>query len=146
MQSLSDPPDQEPPGAASAGEPPQAKPRTGRRATSTIRRELSDKDMTNPAVAKLLLDDVERLEQRVDDLTSVQAQFHAADKSAAVLEHKLNASKSEEIVFGVCTTLAGAALGFAPSVWSQANATGPLILAAGVILLICAVIAKAVKA
>ena len=127
-------------------EPPQAKPRTGRKAIASIRRELSDKDMTNPAVAKLLLDDVERLEQQVNELGNVQVQFHTADKRAAVLEQKLNVSRSQEIVFAVCTTLAGAALGFAPSVWSEANATGPIVLSAGVVLLICAFIAKAVKA
>jgi hypothetical protein len=145
MQKSSDPPDQEPPGTPSAVEPPQAKPRSGRRATASLRRELSDKDMTNAAVAKLLLDDVERLEHQVNELGTVQTLFHAADKRAAILEQKLNVSRSQEIVFAVCTTLSGAALGFAPSVWSESNATGPIVLSAGVVLLICALIAKAVK-
>ncbi len=141
----SDPPDQEPPGITSAVEPPQAKPRSGRRATASLRRELNDKDMTNAAVAKLLLDDVERLEHQVNELGTVQTLFHAADKRAAILEQKLNVSISQEIVFAICTTLSGAALGFAPSVWSESNATGPFVLSAGVVLLICALIAKAKK-
>ena len=120
-------------------------PRTGRKATASLRRELSDKDMTNAAVSKLLLDDVERLENQVNELGNVQTQFHATDKRAAILEQKLNVSRSQEIVFAVCTTLSGAALGFAPSVWSETNATGPIVLSAGVVLLICALIAKVVK-
>ena len=145
MQKSSDPPDQEPPCATSAVEAPQTKPRTGRKSTASLRRELSDKDMTNAAVAKLLLDDVERLEQQINELGNVQGRYHEADKRAAVLEQKLNVSRSQEIVFAVCTTLAGAALGFAPSAWSETNATGPIVLSAGVVLLICALIAKAVK-
>jgi hypothetical protein len=146
MQKSSTPPDQEPPGVTSAVEPPQIKPRSGRKATASLRRELSDKDMTNPAVAKLLLDDVERLEKQVNELYNVQAQYNDADKRAAVLEQKLNASRSQEIVFASCTTLAGTALGFAPSVWSEHNATGPIALSAAVILLITAFFARAVKA
>ncbi len=146
MNQANELPDQEPPGLPGTAEPPPVKAKTGRKAVASIRRELNDKDMTHPAVAKLLLDDVERLEEDNAELAGYRTRFHEADKKAAVFEQKLNVSRSQEIVFGICTTLGGAALGFAPSVWSEASSTGPIVLAAGVILIICGVIAKAVKA
>jgi len=145
MQKADDPPDQEPPGTTSSIEHPYAKPRTGRKATASVRRELSDKDMSNPAVSKLLMDEVERLENQVNELSNVQTRFYAADKRAAIFEQKLNVSISQDIIFAVCTTLSGAALGYAPSVWSKADATGYFVLGTGFVLLICAIIAKAVK-
>lgn len=146
MNASLEPVDQEPPGIPSIAEPPHAKAKTGRKALASLRRELNDKDMTHPAVSKLLLDDVERLELENAHLAGYRSRFHEADKSSAVLDQKLRVSQSQEIVFGICTTLGGAALGFAPSVWIASNSTGPIILIAGAVLIICGGIAKAVKA
>lgn len=139
-------PDQEPTGVPSVAEPPPAKSKVGRKSVASIRRELNDKDMTHPAVAKLLLDDVERLEQDNTDLSSYRGKYHEADKRAAVLDQKLRASTSQEIVFGTCSTLGGAALGYAPAVWNASTSTGQIVLAAGIVLIICGIVAKAVKA
>lgn len=139
-------PDQEPPSAPAGIEPPRAKPKSSRKSTASVRRELTDRDLGNPAVARLLMDDVERLEQEVAQLPELRVSFHEADKRAAVLDQRLKVNTSQEIVFAVCTTLAGAAFGYAPSVWKDPNAFGPMSVAVGVVLLVCAFVAKAVKA
>lgn len=92
------------------------------------------------------MDDVERLEQEVSELPQLRVNFHEADKRAAVLDQRLKQNTSQEIVFGVCTTLAGVAFGYAPSVWKDPSAFGPMAVAVGIILLVCAFVAKAVKA
>lgn len=146
MNKPSELPDQEPPSAPSGVEPPKVKPKSGRKSTASLRRELTDRDLSNPAVARLLMDDVERLEQEVAQLPELRTSFHEADKRAAVLDQRLKVNTSQEIVFGVCTTLAGAAFGYAPSVWKDDSAFGPMSVAVGIVLLVCAFFAKAVKA
>ena len=139
-------PDQEPINAPTGAEPPKPKSKLSRKSTASVRRELTDRDLANPAVARLFMDDVERLEQEVAELPLLRVSFHNADKRAAVLDQRLNQNTSQEIVFGVCTMLAGVAFGYAPSVWKDPSAFGPMALAVGIILLVCAFVAKAVRA
>ena len=60
----------------------------GKQAFQYITRELSDDDLTNPAVLKLLLEERDILANENAELRSYQAQFHGADKKVAVLEEK----------------------------------------------------------
>lgn len=138
------PEDQEPAGSRP---PPGSEPTKGkfrRKALASLRRELSDKELLSPAVQKLLLDEIDRLEDDNTELAGYRSRFYEADKKAAILEQKHTASIAHEIISISCITVGGAAIGFAPSVWST-QPTGAIALAFGVVLVLGGVVAKAVK-
>ncbi len=116
----------------------------GRRAFTNVRRELSDEELSSPAVQRMLIDDIERLEKENFDLLEYQEKFHEADKKAAILEEKLKASVTQEIAFGVCLTLGAASLAYAPSVWTN-QPTGWIAIAFGAFLIIGGIASKVVK-
>ena len=58
-------PDQEP---AGGGVRPVISAEKGRRSFAKLRRELSDDELSSPAVQRLLIDDIERLEREVAEL------------------------------------------------------------------------------
>ena len=89
----------------------------------------------SPAVQRLLIEDLERLERQNAELQDYRVRFHAGDKRVAVLEEKTKKSLAGEIVFGVMITVGAAALGFSPSIWGQQPAGGLLILFGGVLIL-----------
>jgi hypothetical protein len=139
-----EPPDQEPPGPPPVPGPEPAKSKSRRKALSTLRRELSDQELLSPAVQKLLLDEIDRLEEDNTELSGYRGRFHEADKRAAILEHKSRVSAAHEIISISCITIGGAAIGYAPSVWAT-QPSGYIALAFGVVLVVCGVVAKAVK-
>ena len=59
--------------------------RKGRQALSKVRRELSEEEMSSPAVQRMLLDELERLEMEASELREFKDKFHTTDKDAAVL-------------------------------------------------------------
>jgi len=116
----------------------------GRRAFSRLRRELSDEELASPAVQRMLIDDIERLEKENDEAIQYRDRYHQADKKAAILEEKLKASVAQEVIFGVCLTVGSAALGYAPSVWS-AQPSGWISIAFGLVLIVGGIASKVVK-
>ena len=75
----------------------------GRRAFSKLRRELTDEELSSPAVQRMLIDDIERLEKENGRLSDYQDSYYAADKNSAVLNEKLKTSVAQEVIFGVRT-------------------------------------------
>ena len=115
----------------------------GRRAFQNITRELSDDDLTNPAVGKLLLNELDRLEIENDELKDYQDRFYETDKKVAVLQKKNKTNLATQIISGGCFTIGGALLGHGmsePSDWGI-MVCGALVL----IIAIAAIFAKAVK-
>ena len=85
----------------------------GKRTFQNITRELSDKDLTNPAVGKLLLNELDRLEIENDELkkrlenendklSKYREKFHESDKKVAVLQKKNKTHLAAEIISGGC--------------------------------------------
>ncbi len=105
----------------------------GRQSFSKVRRELSDEELSSPAVQRMLIDEIERLERDNTRLGGFQDRFHGADRRVGILEEKLQQSHSGEIIFGVCLTVGAAAMGYAPAAWSN-QPDGWLSLAFGVLL------------
>jgi hypothetical protein len=116
----------------------------GRRAFTNVRRELSDEELSSPAVQRMLIDDIERIEKEKNELSEYQVKFHEADKKSAILEEKVKSSVSQEVIFSVCLTVGSAALGYAPSVWST-QPTGWISIVFGVVLIIGGIASKVVK-
>ncbi|PLX89516.1 MAG: hypothetical protein C0618_01025 [Desulfuromonas sp.] len=134
-------PDQEP---ESSDEGASVTPHKGRRAFINVRRELSDEELSSPAVQRMLIDDIERLEKEKFELSEYQERFHESDKRAAILEEQVKKSLSQEVVFGVCLTVGAASLGYAPAVWSSPP-SGWLAIAFGIILIGGGIASRVVK-
>lgn len=117
----------------------------GRRAFSNLRRELSDEELSSPAVQRLLLDDIDRLEKDNGSLSDYQTSYYEADKKVAVLNEKLKTNIAQEVTFGVCLTIGAALIGFAPSLWLPDKPHGWVSVALGVILIIGGIASKVVK-
>lgn len=142
--STQEPADQEPHGGHVEHGPEPLKTKARRKALSALRRELSEDELKTPAVQKLLLDEIERLEEDNGELIGYRDRFHERDKHAAVLEQKIQRSNAQEIISMSCVIIGGAALGYIPSVWGS-QPTGYIALIFGGLLVIFGVFAKWVK-
>lgn len=133
--------DQEPsPGGAS--EP--AKPKGGRTSFAKLRRELSDDELAAPAVQKLLLDDIDRLENEATSLRDFRDKYHLADKQSAILKEKLTIHVSQEVVHLGCFSVGSASLGYAYNLWNSQPA-GWIAIAFGVVLVVAGIAAKVLR-
>ena len=117
----------------------------GRKAFNNLRRELTDEELTSPAVQRMLIDEIERLEKENNELNQYQVNYHKADKKAAVLEGKLKEKVAVEVIFGVCLTVGAGLIGLAPSIWKPDSPHGWISLVLGGILIIGGIASKVVK-
>jgi len=125
---------------------PAPKGTSGRASFRGARRTLTEDELTQPAVRFMLLDEIERLDERVSKLETFEDKFHIADKQAAVLNEKLTAVISIEVIHSTCMAIGAALLGFAPSMWaSDDQPNGYILLGLGALLVLGGIIAKAVK-
>lgn len=115
-----------------------------RRPFAKLRRELSDEELLSPAVQRLLLDEIEKLDRQVIQLEEYRNKFHEVDKRQAVLEQRIKRSISSDVIFGVCLCVGAAALGYAPSVWSH-QPSGYLSIAIGSILIFGGIVSKLIQ-
>lgn len=114
----------------------------GKQAFQYITRELSDDDLKNPAVGKLLLNEIDRLEIENDELGDYKEQFHEADKKVAVLQEKSKTHLVAEITSVGCIAIGGILIGHGmsePSNWIIG--CGALVFIIGIV----AIVAKVVK-
>ena len=139
-------PDIEPDDAATPGRAAVApKGNSGRRSFSNLRRELTDDELSTPAVQRMLLDEIERLDGECDDLRSTRDKYHSSDKRVGVLEERFKTKISLEIMHVVCFLLSGSALGYAASNWASQPTVSMLALIFGGVLAIAGVVAKVVR-
>lgn len=120
---------------------------------SNIKREISEEDLKSPAVQRILLGEIDKLENRNVDLeftlkTNVsnydilKDKYHERDKQADILNEKLKTHKSQEILYSFCLTSGSIIIGFAKTVWAE---YGVLFLGMGLFLILGGIITKAVK-
>jgi hypothetical protein len=102
---------------------------------------LTDDELSSPAIQRLLLDELDRLEREVSEQSQFRDRYHEADKRASVLEEKVKHWEATEIAHILCLTAGSALIGYAPSVWDHPP-VGYLAIAIGAVLVIGAVIAK----
>jgi hypothetical protein len=112
-----------------------------RPAFAKLRRELTEDELGTPAVQRLLLMEIERLERVETELVGYRARFHDVDKRAAVLAEKGKKWTATEIVHAVCLSVGSALIGYAPSL-SQPGAQR-MAYALGIVLVAGAIFAKA---
>ena len=128
-----------------AGAQPVAPPvPKARKALSRLKRELSDDELSSPGVQKLLVEELERVEEEKRELEKYRDKYHTTDRQVAVLEEKLKRTLAGEVLSSGCLTIGAAALGYAPAVWS-AQPTGWIALAFGVVLVAVGTLARVVR-
>jgi hypothetical protein len=115
-----------------------------RQSFSKLRRELSEDELRSPAVQRLLLEEVERLERQVSELTTYKEKYYVMDKRTAILEQKVKKSIASEVIFGVCLCVGAAALGFAPAVWNN-QPIGYIAIVFGLILIAGGTVSRLVQ-
>lgn len=115
-----------------------------RKSFSKLRRELYEEELNSPAVQKLLIDEIERLERDNTDLADYRDKYYMVDKSKGILEQKLQTNVSQEIISVVCMTVGAASIGYAPALWVN-QPSGWIAIVFGSVLIVSGVVAKAVK-
>lgn len=116
----------------------------GRRSFAGARRELTDEEMANTGVVKILLDDTERLEGECAVLRDYVEKFHLSDKRSAILHEKLKPQTAIDLFSGAALAVGSAMVGFAPGAWKQ-QPTAWMALLLGCVLIIAGIIAKRVS-
>lgn len=116
----------------------------GRRSLSNVRRELSEDELKSPAVQRMLIDEIERLERENVDLRDFRDKYYESDKRASILVEKDKERQSVQVVFVVCLTVGAALLGYAPSLWNN-QPGGMLSIIFGVVLIAGGIVSKVVK-
>ena len=119
------------------------KEKIARKSFSKLRRELNDEESLSPGVQRMLIDEIDRLESQCQENSSYREKYHEVDKRVGVLEEKAKTQISVEIIHIACMTVGAAAIGYAPSIWSSPQ--GWISLVFGAVLVICGLVAKAVK-
>ena len=127
------------------GEPVPAPHIKGRKAFNNLRRELTDEELSSPAVQRMLIDDIERLEKETEKLVGYQDRYYSAEKKAAVLDEKLKVQVAQDVTFGVCLTVGAAILGLAPSLWLPDKPHGWISIGLGVVLIVGGIASKVVR-
>lgn len=111
-----------------------------KRPYSKLTRELSEEDLSNPPVQKFLLGEIDRLEERIQQLEDFEKQFHENDKERAVLEEKLKTSNAYEILYSFCLAFGSGLIGLTPTF--EFADKGWILFVLGVILLFCGILTK----
>jgi hypothetical protein len=110
---------------------------------SKLRRELTDEDLSNPAVQKLLISEIDKLEIRVSDLGIIESKYYQSDKDKAVLEEKLKTINSLEVLYSFCLAIGSGLIGLASLF--EIEKKGWIFLVSGGILIIGGILSKLVK-
>ena len=115
----------------------------GRRSFSRARREMNEEEETQSGVQKMMLDEVDRLENENGALKSFVGRYHDADKKSAVLEEKLTKHHSSEIVYSALMTVGAAAIGYSASAGADGSPDF-VILVFGLVLVIAGIVSKVI--
>jgi len=121
-------------------------PPSGRHAAfRDVRRQLTDDELSSPAVQRLLIGMLDEVDEEREGLGSYVGLYHEADKKAAVLTEKMATHHSIEIFFGVGIGLGGAIIGLAPFFWGVKPVYGIVTAIVGLGLVIGASAGRMVK-
>jgi hypothetical protein len=115
-----------------------------RKALARLKRELSDEELATPGVQKMLVEELERVEEENIDLRAFREKFHEAERRVAVMDEKLKGQMSIEIISTGCIAVGAAALVYVPEAW-KTQPSGWICLVFGAVLTLVGIGAKAVR-
>lgn len=121
---------------------------------SNIQRSISEEDLKSPALQRILLSEVDKLESKTYNLETtlkeslseyniLRDKFHSVDKEKSILEEKLKTNKSQEVLYSFCLTSGSIIIGLAKTVWDKG--LGGIFLTLGLFLIIGGLITKIIK-
>jgi hypothetical protein len=119
-------------------------PRKTRQAYSKVRRELDEGELQNPAVQRLLVNELDRLEEEVDELRHLRRDFSVCDKERAVLKAARKQHIAVQIIKDVCFVTGGVLAGIGPSLW-QSPPYGLTILLVAFALIVCGTVCRIIE-
>ncbi|WP_157633639.1 hypothetical protein [Thioflavicoccus mobilis] len=131
---------------AGEGAVTQVTSKKGRQSFRQVRRELTEDELSSPAAQRLILDELDRLEEENLELKKTRNKFHEVDKRASVLDEKLKKHTALDILSSASLASGSLALGYAPKVWVTGTATGPIFLVIGIVMIAAGIWSKAVRA
>jgi len=121
----------------------------GRKALSQARRVLTEEELSTPGAQKMLLDELDRLEEENGELIQIRGRFYETDKNWAVLAQKLEQGQkddlSTDLIFTGGMTIGGVVLGLLPSLAPLGKPSIWAGAALGVVLIGIGIAAKIVK-
>lgn len=115
----------------------------GRRSLSHVSLELTEGELKNSGVQKLVLDDLYRQIEENEGLRGFQGKFYEADKRAEVLSEKLNKSRALDIMYSGLLTVGAALAGYGATAGPE-QSSNPMLIGLGSILIVAALIARAI--
>ena len=121
---------------------------TKKSAFSNLRRDLSDEDMSSPGTQRLLLRDLDNYEECKIKLEECGRKYHEKDKENAVLNTKLMANSSFDILYSVMLSLGAALIGLVPSIQDKDGGVYYLsfvIGGIGLLILGCGIFTRLIK-
>ena len=134
-----------PGGVAQATEQPTA-PASGRRTSfRDIRRQLSEEELKQTGVQKLVIEDFERAEDECVALRLYVEKYHEADKINAALKEKLKANIAMDVISAVGFAGGGAIVSLAPSIWDAHGLIGILAVVVGLLFIAGSGLAKHIQ-
>lgn len=107
-----------------------------------IKRDLTEEDLKNSAVQRLLLSENDKLGHQVHRLEIIEERFHLIDKECSVLKEKVGNNTSFEIIYTACIAIGSTICGISSIYWAQ---KGYILLLFGLGLIICGILAKIIK-
>lgn len=121
---------------------------------SNIQRSITEEDLKSPAVQRILLSEVDKLENKTNNLEmslkemylengNIRDSFHSVDKEKSILEEKLKTNKAQEVLYSFCLTSGSIIIGLAKTVWDKG--LGGIFLALGLFLIIGGLITKIIR-
>jgi hypothetical protein len=103
-----------------------------------VQRQLDDDELKQSGAQKMLLANLDRAEAQALENRAYVDRFHAADKSAAVLQSRLKTQNALEVLYGVGLAAGGVIVGMTPSMWAY-KPLGPILLGIGIVLFITSI-------
>ncbi|MEN2473585.1 hypothetical protein [Burkholderia sp. GS2Y] len=101
-----------------------------RKTLSSLKRELSDEELGSSGVQKMLLGELDKLEEEKGELSGFREKYHQVNLQLAIANAKVKTTVAADTIFGAMITLGALIAGYAPSVWDK-QPTGWLCLAVG---------------
>ena len=80
------------------------------KAFSKLSRELSEADLSNPSISRMLLSQIDSLEKENIDLKKLEAGFHDLNRENGILKERQKKNLASELLSQFCLTLAGGLL------------------------------------
>jgi hypothetical protein len=112
---------------------PPPPPAVGRPAFRQLKRELSDEDLAGAGARKLILEMLLSAEGDRDEYKAYVQKYYDLAVRSAVLQERLKADETNELMLTIGVGVGGAIIGLAPAFWSQ-QPNGIITLIVGALL------------